>query len=556
LIRPATRNVASLTTNFSSDVAGMLAGLGVRHAFGVSGGGIGAVWRALIHAPTITTMHFRNEAGATFAAIEASVELRGPVAVFCTTGPGITNTLTGVAAARAEGAKIVIVSGRTSSEQRGLGAVQETPMPSADFFTPGWLFDEVFMLESSGELPQIARRLQHGFDCPGAYVAHLSIPVGLQNAPSGQGPRLSEEYRLSGLFPAHAAVEEVIQLMTTKRFAVWVGHGARFAARQVRALVDLAGVPVLATPRGKGIVPEFDPRYVMVTGLGGHEANLHHLERYAPEFVLVLGTRLGEPSSGWNRRLVPPGGLVHVDIDATVPGTVFEGPVLAIQADIEAFLDQVLLRADQIPHHGFVCPSPFPPRAAYRTEVGPIRPQAVLSAIQASVLDEGFPVLTEPGGSMAWASHLLKMANPGQLRIVGSFGSMGQMVCGVIGAAVARQGPAVCLTGDGSMLMNNEINTAVEYNIPAVWVILNNGRYQMCETGMGFRPEERHARFRECDFAGIARAMGAAGESIRTEHDLEPALRRALQRGSPGLLDVNLDTNALPPFESRFKTLK
>lgn len=547
--------IGSVSNDVSGELTRMVHRLGVVHAFGVSGGGIGPVWRALINDLSIETLHFRNEAGAAFAAIEASLERRGAVAVFCTTGPGITNTLTGMAAARAEGAKVLLISGRTSPAQRGRGAVQETPMPSADFFTPGWLFDEVFMLESSAELPQIERRLQHGIGRAGSYLAHISIPLGLQSAPAELRPA-PPEYQSSHSHPDPAAVGEVVRLMRTKRCAIWVGHGARHAARQVRALVDLTGVPVIATPRGKGIVPENSPSYLMVTGLGGHAGGIAELGRYDPEFMLVLGTRLGEASSGWERRLVPRGGLVHVDIDVSVPGTAFDAPILAIQADVGTFVDQILRQADGIPHRGFSCASPFPEPVAYREKAAPIRPRALLQAVQKLVADTGLPILVEPGGSMAWATHMLAMANPGQLRIVGSLGSMGQMTCGVLGSAIARRGTAVCLTGDGSLLMNNEINTAVQYDIPAVWMVLNNARYQMCELGMEFGADEKHARFPKCDFAGIAHAMGAKSASVRREADLEPLLQRALRHGGPYLLDIAVDPDAPPPFESRFKTLR
>jgi acetolactate synthase I/II/III large subunit len=548
--------VVGLPQDLATEAAGMVARLGVRNAFGVSGGGIGRVWRALLDSPSIETLHFRNEAGAAFAAIEASLESRGPVAVFSTTGPGITNTLTGLAAARAEGAKVILISARTSPGQRGRGAVQETPMPSSDFFTPGWLFDEVFLLESPAELGEMEQRLRHGFARIGAYVAHVSIPVSLQNTPVGEAAAVRHSYELSQPAPDPAAVVEVLERMASRRFAIWVGHGARHSAGQIRELAELSGAPVLATPRGKGIVPENHPQFVMVTGLGGHPGGIEHLQRHAPDFTLVLGSRLGEPSSGWDSRLIPPGGFVHVDVDASVPGTALDAPVLAIQADIGLFLDQLLQQGQRIPHQGFACPSPFPEPPLYRESAAPVRPPALMQAVQREVADAGTPILVEPGSAMAWAAHLLKMSNPGQLRSVGSFGSMGQMACGVIGTALARRGPAVCLTGDGSMLMNNEINTAVEYGVPAIWVVLNNSRYQMCEMGMRFGPTELHARFRECDFARIARGMGARATSVKCESDLEPALRRALAAGGPFLVDVQVDPDVPPPFESRFKSLK
>ncbi|MDQ4142809.1 MAG: thiamine pyrophosphate-dependent enzyme [Actinomycetota bacterium] len=548
--------VVPLGRDVGALVAQVLADLGVRHAFGVSGGGIGRMWRALIDRPEIETLHFRHEAGAAFAATEASVERDGPVAVFCTTGPGMTNSMTGLAAARAEGAKLVLISPRTSPVQRGRGAVQETPMPSADFFTPGWLFDEVFMMESAEEVTQVAYRLQHGFGRVGPYIAHLSIPIALQSAAVRQGRVDLPGYRLSAPFPEPGVVDEVAQLLAAKRFAIWVGHGARHAARQVRALVDLTGAPVLVTPRGKGVVPEDHPQLVMVTGLGGHAGGIEHLARYGPEVMLVLGTRLGEPSSGWEERLIPPGGLVHVDIDPAIPGTAFGAPLLAVQADIGAFLDQLLVRSHEIPHRCFHCDTPFgePPRHLLNSDL--VRPSALFAVTQKAVVDAGIPVLVEPGSAMAWAANLLKMSKPAQLRIVGGFGSMGQMTCGVIGAALARHGPAVCLSGDGSMLMNNEISTAVEYGIPAIWVVLNNAGYQMCEKGMGFGPAEPHARFRRCDFVRVARGMGAQAVAVRRESELEPAFRRAIGRGGPFLLDVMMDPDEAAPFESRFKTLR
>jgi acetolactate synthase I/II/III large subunit len=536
-------------------VVRMLARLGVRHAFGVSGGGIARIWRALIDSPEIETLHFRHEAGAAFAAIEASIECRKPVAVFATTGPGMTNMLTGLAAARAEGARVLLISPRTSPAQRGRGAVQETPMPSADFFTPGWLFDQVFLLESVEEIPQVADRLQYGFQSFGAYVAHLSIPVSLQNTQARNVALEMSEYRVTRPFPDPAAVERVAGLMIRKRFAIWVGHGARHASRQIRALVNLTGAPVLATARGKGVVPEDHPQFVMVTGLGGHAGGIEHLERYAPEFVLVLGSRLGEPSSGWETRLVPPDGFVHVDLDPSVAGTAFRAPVLAIESEVGAFVDQILGLCGQVPHRTFHGSSPFTPFPGSGARADLVRPEALFEAVQRLVIDEGIPVLVEPGSAMAWASHRLMLRAPGQLRIVGGFGSMGQMACGVIGCAVSRRGPALCVTGDGSMLMNNEVNTAVAYGVPAIWVVLNNGGYQMCEKGMGFGPSERHARFPQCDFAAVARAMGAQADRVRNEPELERALCRAVSHGGPFLLDVLVDPSAAAPFESRFRTL-
>jgi acetolactate synthase-1/2/3 large subunit len=174
----------SIDLTVSEAVVRMLEDLGVRHAFGVSGGAIASLWATLEHS-TIEVLHFRHEAGAGFAAIESYFANNRPVVVFTTTGPGITNALTGLFAARWEGAKVIFLSAATSALQRGRWAFQETSsytMPSAVFCTSGSLFNYATSIETGDELPEIARRLAVGLARPGGFVAHLSVPTTLQSS--------------------------------------------------------------------------------------------------------------------------------------------------------------------------------------------------------------------------------------------------------------------------------------------------------------------------------------------------------------------------------------
>jgi thiamine pyrophosphate-dependent acetolactate synthase large subunit-like protein len=107
-------------------IAKILADIGVSHAFGVSGGAMATVWAALSNHPQIEVIHCRHEGGAAFAATENHFASDRPVVVFTTAGPGITNALTGILAARGEGAKVILISACTSAPQRGRWAIQET----------------------------------------------------------------------------------------------------------------------------------------------------------------------------------------------------------------------------------------------------------------------------------------------------------------------------------------------------------------------------------------------------------------------------------------------
>lgn len=162
----------------------MLEDMGVESAFGVSGGGIGPLWAAL-NRSKIQVLHFRHESGAAFAACEAYFASDRVVVVFATTGPGITNSITGLLAARGEGAKVILLSAATAAGNRGRWACQETSahtMPSG-LFTSGALFNYAAIVETGDEIPEISRRLAQGLSQPGGFVAHISIPTPIQTTP-------------------------------------------------------------------------------------------------------------------------------------------------------------------------------------------------------------------------------------------------------------------------------------------------------------------------------------------------------------------------------------
>lgn len=538
--------------DLSSRLVEALSHLGVRWAFGVSGGGIARVWRALIEG--VNQVHFRDERGAAFAAVEASLATRSPVVVFTTTGPGITNAISGLAAARYEGARVLLLSPRTSPAQRELVAVQETPgmMPSADLFFPGWLFDDAFLIDAAEQLQTCIRRLGHRLQMPGSYVAHLSIAVSVQNAsvPWEPGSRAAV-YAGS---PDPQAVQRVAEMLNGKGFFLWVGHGARHAYPQVRELVAKTGAPVVATPRGKGVLSDRDRHLLMVSGLGGHREPMRTLAEYRPDMALVLGSRLGEASGGWDQGMLPPGGLIQVDESPGFTGTAGGRISVAVQGDIGRTLDLLtpLLEGTRLAPR---FPSPYPAFPQARHLQG-VRPPYLMGSLERQLIARDCPIMVEPGSAMAWTTHWMKVPEPGLLRLPSQFGSMGHMTCGVVGRALSTGRPAACLTGDGSMLMAEEVHTAVDTGAPAIWVVMNDAKYAMVEAGMAATaPFGSEARFARCDFERLATGWGAGGISVEEEADLDAALRIAVECGGPFVVDVRVDTTQLAPFGARLETL-
>jgi acetolactate synthase-1/2/3 large subunit len=177
--------------------------------------------------------------------------------------------------------------------------------------------------------------------------------------------------------------------------------------------------------------------------------------------------------------------------------------------------------------------------------------------VQRAVIDASDAiVLTEAGNAFAWGTHALRFRSPGRYRTSTGWGAMGHAGCGVLGAALATGRPAVALLGDGSMLMQSELSTAVQYGVPAIFVILNDGYYGMIEHGMraqGFTPLE--TRLPATDFALMARALGAEGVMVESEAELDAALGGIATRRTPLVVDVRVDAAERAPFGSRVQSL-
>ncbi|NET52460.1 MAG: thiamine pyrophosphate-binding protein [Merismopedia sp. SIO2A8] len=246
-------------------VVKMLTQMGVKYAFGVSGGAIAPLWHALKHS-SIKVLHFRHEAGAAFAACEAYFASDHPVVVFTTAAPGITNALTGLFAARWEGAKVIFLSPSTSASQRGRWAFQETStytMPDTGIFTSGKLFNYAITLECSSQLPEISRRLALGLRKTHGFVAHLSISTAIQSSlVKSSLPQVNLSHSL--VTATEERIAECAKLLLEGSFAIWVGFGARKAAAEISQLAKRTSAAVMCSPRGKGIFPEDHPQFVGV----------------------------------------------------------------------------------------------------------------------------------------------------------------------------------------------------------------------------------------------------------------------------------------------------
>lgn len=557
----------------SSLIARALHRMGVRDGFGVLGGGIAAFAEGLRRAP-IRFFHTRHEAGAAFAAVEAHFASDRPTLVVTTTGPGLWNALNGVMAARADGAKVVVISGATSSAQLGRGAVQESGPASAPagLTTAGPLFHLAARPESTAELLHFLQQLACGFARPGGFVAHLALPWSLQTQLLERGYRDETLPTVASWLTALPTADErtldaVLERLAAGPALLWIGHGARRASEELRRFAIAAQLPVVGSPRSKGVFDEHHPLFVGVSGAGGHASVAAFFAERRPATVLVVGTRLGEVTSFLSPATTPRDGWIHVDLDPTAFAAAFPGiPGLGVVADARAFFTALHARAEAtgwFPHRA-AAPAPLAdaPLAdaplAPLADAHPVRPSYAMQVVQELVVDGSHAiVMSEAGSSFTWCNYALRFRSPDRYRTSAAWGSMGHFTSGALGAALASGRRAFAVVGDGAMLMNNEINTAVAYRAGVIWLVLNDAQLGLNEHGMralGMEPVE--TQLPRTDFAELARCQGAVGLRVDNERELAAAIAEALVTPGPVVIDVRLDPAVPSPILAlRIKSL-
>lgn len=519
--------------------------LGVEQAYGISGGAITLFFDEVGQSP-IALHHFRHESGAVFAAIESHFASGKPTIAFCTTGPGLTNALTGMRTARADGAKVILVSGATGRPQTGRWAAQETSaytVPQDALYGCGAIFDYAVRVEQPVEMVEVFRRLQMGVAHPGGFAAHVALPMSILTQRI-EIPKVAP--MASSVAPASApkGVELCAELLREGPFAVWVGHGARQADREVRALVERTGAGVFCSPRGKGTVSEKHPQFLGVTGLGGHLEVSQYMKARQPDWILVLGTRLGELSSLWDVDMKPRRGFLHVDLDREVPGTAYpDCQTIAFQAEIREFLTALLEHFPFDDEQTEVVPFPRRVSPLPETRRGLVREGVLMEILQRRVVEDSDAVVLSDGGSASvLCNHHLKFTQPRRYRMTSFFGARGHYAAGVVGAALGRHGKAVSVLSEEAMLVGAEVSSAAQYRAQAIWIVLNRAGHSENERShqaLGLSAEG--LTFPAVNYATLAESLGARGLCIQCEDDLDEAIREALACEGPVVLDIWLD---------------
>jgi acetolactate synthase-1/2/3 large subunit len=550
----------------------------VPYVFGVCGHGILGLLDGLFDRQNdIKTISVHHEAAAGFMAEAYFRITQRPVATYTSCGPGSANLLLAIAAAFADSSAMLNITGNVPTSQWNRGPFQETGRYfQGDFVNAVRPYVKRSFQPTRPEMLPLALRqafalMTNGRPGPVNIDVPLNVFVELVDEKAAQNENDWPAADWTRPAASPAAVDEALSLLrTAERPVIVAGHGVELSGAEPELLMfaEAFRIPVATTPFGKGV---FDPRHALSLGPTGRNGSyMANAACRNADVILCLGTRLDDrATSAWLPGFtfnVPPSKLIHVDLDPTEIGRNFR-PELGIISDARVFLQQLLAapRGDMNGRRESWLQridgwrkrweaATVPPRSS---DAIPIRPERAVSDLRRVVPADGI-VLADVGVHHNWMVAEYEGWKTRTFLQTWGFASMGFAVAGSLGAKLAAPDrPVVAVCGDGAFMMNaSAVLTAVEYDIPVVWLVWNNFGYcSIRDQQRGYFGSNReiatsftdvNGNLISADYAMMGRSMGAQGELVERPGDLAPQLEAAIASGRPTVLDVRIDREIRP----------
>ena len=523
-----------------------LRALGVEHVFGIVSVHNIPMYDAILRGGDITPIGVRHEQGALHAA-DGYSRATGKLGVAITsTGPGATNSMTGLFEASFASSRVLMITGQIDSTfyGKGRGFLHEAENQLHMLRTVTGHTESVRRPEAIGEtIFRAAADVMTGRPRPAA----VEIPVDFQYAraeidiPAGEGwpqPR-----------PPRAAIEQAAELLRgARRPIVWSGGGV-ITADASASLVKLAEAlqaPVFTSVNGRGAIPEGHPLAM---------GPLPQQPQFAPvideaDVVLAVGTRF-QAGATRNWTLKIPGKLIHLDADPGVIGRSYT-PDVAIAGDARLGLAAILqsLGEREASDPSFLERAQAirnDVRQQIRHDIGPDY-SAIMDIMRELLPEDGNIVRDATVPAYLWGNRAIPILKP-RTSLHPTSAAIGPALPLAIGAAIGSGKKTAIIQGDGGFMLNiGELATAVQYNVPVIICVFNDRGYGVLRSieGRTFEGRQFGVDLATPDFAMVARGMGMHGEAVSGVDAFRDAFGRAVAADGPVLLDI--DMSVLQPM--------
>ena len=503
---------------------------GVEYVFGLSGGAAIPIFDALVDSK-IKLILTRHEQGATHMADGYARSSGKPGVVLVTSGPGATNTVTGLLTAQMDSAPIVVICGQQVLSQLGKDAFQEADVTGITY--P--VVKHSYLVKHPDDLPRVVREAFHIATTGRPGPVLIDVPKDLSQGPCPAA--FTDDLDLPGyMVPTRAEPENLAEcarlLSEAKRPLLYVGHGAVIsgASKAITTLIEKLRAPVVTTLLGKGAVDETHSLHLGMMGM--HGTAYANKAVVACDLIMSIGGRWDDRITGRVSDFCRDAVKIHVDIDPSEFDKVIK-PDLCILGDARLVVEDVIPQVEMADTKDWLkqCESWRRRYPLKYPKQGGLRSQHVLNRLDHITEGNAF-IVTDVGQHQMWAAQFCRTRSPRHWISSGGAGTMGYGFPAAIGAQFANPGQKVwAVVGDGGFQMTlNELATAQIHALPLKCLVINNNFLGMVRQWQEMFFENRLSGVDlegNPDFVKLAQAYGVKAFRIRRPADVDRIPKQA-----------------------------
>lgn len=530
---------------------------GVKHIFGYPGGSVLDIYDALHQKSNIEHILVRHEQAAVHMA-DGYARATGDVGVvLVTSGPGATNTITGIATAYMDSIPMVVISGQVHSSLIGNDAFQECDMIGIS--RP--VVKHSFLVTDPRDIPAIIKKAFFiaASGRPGPVV--VDVPKDCMNPEILHEYQYPEDISMRSYNPTTTGHKGQVRrglkaLLEAKKPVLYVGGGAVISGcdSQILALSEKLGIPVVSTLMGLGAFPGTHQNSVGMLGMHGcYEANM---TMHNSDLIFGIGVRFDDRTTNNVEKYCPNATILHIDIDPSSISKTIKVDI-PIVGSADKVLDEMLAQIEANDYgisdpaandHWWSDIAQWCGRKSldYQTSKEKIKPQQVIEVMHKLTNGDAY-VASDVGQHQMFAALYYPFNKPRRWINSGGLGTMGFGLPAAMGVKLAKPDETViCVTGDGSIQMNiQELSTALQYDIPVKIINLNNHFLGMVKQWQDMIYAGRHSQsYMDSvpDFAKISEAYGHVGMTISDPAELESGLEKAFaMKDKLVFVDIHVD---------------
>ena len=524
---------------------------GVEVVFGYPGGVALPIFDALYEDKDLRCVLPRHEQAAVHMADGYARVTGKPAAVIVTSGPGATNTVTGIANAYMDSIPMVVFTAQVATPVIGTDAFQESDM----FGITLPITKHNYLVKDASELPEIIAEAFHIATTGRPGPVLIDVPADVSKREIDY--KWPETVNLPGYKPTYRGharqIKQAVQLITKARKPLLYAGGGVLTSEawvELKQLAELMQIPVVATLMGKGSFPE---DHHLALGMPGmHGAKYANYAITETDLLIAVGVRFDDRVTGKLAAFASKAKVIHIDIDPAEIGK--NKPVdVPIVGDAKSVLTEMvaeLRKANAEPRtdawmrvvDDWRARFPF----HYHSHEGVVMPQYVVERVRELTKSRPTVICTEVGQNQMWSCQYTHIREPRTWVSSGGLGTMGFGLPAAIGAQIGRPGHLVIdIAGDGSIQMNSqEMATAAIEKLPVKVVLLNNGYLGMVRQWQELFYDHRYSSStlaQDCpDYVKLADAYGWLGIRVTDPADVDAALQAAFDHDGPAFIDFRV----------------